>query len=258
MQLKLLQLNINALNHLSQLQNFLQQHTFDILQFQEVVGKGTTMGNIYSSPDSMEILEKILGPSYQSFLAKNDTITSSPTAYFGSATFIHLRHPVVHHEIIWLHKRNTPFPQESHQYGHMTRSVLAVKIATDTTPLWLLNTHLTWGPTQEDTPEKMQQSKKLLEFVASLKEPFLLSGDFNVDNNSQIIRTLEKYGRNLPKEYQVTNTLNPRTHRARHLFPKGLAVDFIFTSPTLLVKDFQMLHDDISDHLGLAVTIEIE
>lgn len=215
------------------------------------------MGNIHNSPDSMQILQNILGSSYQSFLAKNDTITSSKTAYFGSATFIKVTHPVVHHEIIWLYKRATPFPQESHQYDHMTRSVLALKIATETKPLWLLNTHLTWGATQADTSEKTQQSKRLLEFVAILKEPFLLSGDFNVDNRSQIIQTLEKYGRNLPKEHHVTNTLNPRTHPARHLFPPGLAVDFIFTSPDLLVKDFKVIEDDISDHLGLTVTIEI-
>lgn len=257
MQLRILQLNVNGLNWQDNLASYLKTMSFDILNFQEIVGKDTTAGNISCSFDNVEALQKMLGPHYRPYLAKNNEITSSPTAYFGIATFINTALPVISHENIYLYKRNTPYPSDSQKFDEMTRSILALQIATDTTPLWLLQTHFTWSPTPEDTSRKLDAGKKLIEFVSSLKKPFVFTGDMNVDNNSAIIKNLEKYARNLLKEHNVTNTLNPRLHSATHLFPKGLAVDYIFTSPTIRVENFAVLDEDLSDHFALTATIEV-
>lgn len=255
MLLSILQLNINGLSYKDNLFDFLSSRTYDILQFQEIAGENTTVGSMYSKEDNFQALQTFFQDKYTGFLAKSNDIT--PQGYFGNATFIKSSLPVVDQKVVWLHKRTEPFSSTSKDVEDLSRNILCLKIATPS-PLWLLNTHLTWGPNEKDTPTKLNQSLPLVEFVASLKDPFVLSGDFNVDGISLIVRGLEHYGRNLTKEHHLTNTLNSRTHRVHHLFPPGLAVDYIFTNFSTKVIYFKLIEDvDISDHFGLEAEIEI-
>jgi endonuclease/exonuclease/phosphatase family metal-dependent hydrolase len=121
-----------------------------------------------------------------------------------------------------------------------------------------INTHLVWGPNPKDEPYKLEQGKVLYEYVKNLTEPFVLSGDFNVTPDSQIVRWIDELGVNHAVKHGITNTLNGNLHRAKVLFPKGLAVDFLYTSPSLQVTDFTLIDTpDLSDHYGLAITIEM-
>lgn len=257
MQLRILQLNVNGLMWKENLRQYLENRSYDILNFQETVGKDTKVGNIDSSDDSVEELQKMLGPNFHPYIAKNNIVTSSPTAYFGMATFVKADLPVIRHENIFLHKRTTPFPSDSQAFDEKARSVLAIQIATDTTPIWILQTHFIWSPTPEDTPRKLAAGKILLDFISTLKTPFIFTGDMNVDNNSQVIKSLEKYGHNLIKEYHITNTLDPKNHKLFEKIPQGLAVDYIFVGPKITVKEFKLTPEGLSDHLGLEVTVEI-
>lgn len=255
MRLSILQLNINGLSYKDNLFDFLSSRPYDILQFQEVAGEDTRVGSMYSKEDNFLILQSFFQDTYAGFLSKTDEIT--PHGYFGNATFIKSSLSVVEQKVVWLHKRNEPFPSTSKDVEDLSRNILCLKIATPS-PLWLLNTHLTWGPSEKDTSTKLNQSLPLVEFVASLQDPFILTGDFNVDSTSLIVRGLEHYGRNLSREYHLTNTLNPDTHRVHHLFPPGLAVDYIFTNFSTKVTRFKPIEDiDLSDHLGLEAEIEI-
>lgn len=257
MQIHILQLNINGLMWKENVREFFKTNSYDVLNFQETVGKDTKVGNIDSSEDSLEELQKMLGPAFHPYLAKNNIITSSPTAYFGMVTFIKSDLPVTRHENIFLYKRTTPFPSDSKAFDEKARSMLAIQIATDKTPLWILQTHFIWSPTPDDTPRKLAAGKILLDFISRLKSPFVFTGDMNVDNNSQVIKSLEKYAHNLTKEYNITNTLDPKNHKVFEKIPQGLAVDYIFTSPKIIVKEFKLTPQGLSDHLGLEITVEI-
>ena len=254
MHLSILQLNINGLRWKENLFHFLNTHEYDILQFQEVAGENTHVGALNSVEDNYEVLTNFLGNEYKGFLIKSDIV--SPQGYFGNATFVKSSLPVKEHKSVWLHKRTDPF-SSTDPYDQMSRTIMCVLLNTPT-PLWLLNTHLTWGTDSKDTPNKLNQSLPIVEFIASLQSPYILTGDFNVDSSSLIVKGLEHYGRNLIKEHHATNTLNPNTHRAGHLFPPGLAVDFIFPSFSLKVTKFRVIDEvDLSDHLGLEVEIEV-
>jgi len=121
-----------------------------------------------------------------------------------------------------------------------------------------INTHWAWGPTPKDEPYKLEQAKSLIEFVTTIKDPFVLTGDFNVTSDSKIIQDLNQLGINHTVRNELTNTLNPHLHRAVDIFPKGLAVDYIYTSFTLGTEGFTLIDTpDLSDHYGLKITIEI-
>ncbi len=57
------------------------------------------------------------------------------------------------------------------------RELLLVRVRLESGPLWVGTTHLAWQ--EADEPARAAQVKELLEAVAPLKEPVLLSGDFN-------------------------------------------------------------------------------
>ncbi|HEV2340036.1 MAG TPA: endonuclease/exonuclease/phosphatase family protein [Patescibacteria group bacterium] len=256
MLLHILQLNIYACTYFDNIQKFFKENSFDILQFQEVCGKGTRVGNIVCNRNNLEELQTLLGSTYHSELIKRSLFTSSPTAYEANATFWKDTLREVKKEIIWLNKTDKPFPSEEKDFSTMGTAALALQFVINDRPIWFINTHGAWSKSEKDTLAKEQQAALLVDFIKKLAEPFILTGDFNAGNTTRTIQLLEKYSRNLAKEYGLTNTLNPRLHRAK-VFPPGLAVDFIFTSPRVAVKDFTLIDEDLSDHLGLAVTIEV-
>lgn len=96
----------------------------------------------------------------------------------------------------------------------------------------------------------------LVEYMKNVPRPFILSGDFNLTSDSQTIQQLNNLATNLTLDNHVTNTLNAHTHKAKHLFPPGLAVDYIYTSKDVVVEKFAVVEEDLSDHLGLIAMIE--
>lgn len=87
--------------------------------------------------------------------------------------------------------------------------------------------------------------------MKTVSSPWILSGDFNVIADTMVIRSLNEIGRNLASEIGYPNTLNARTHKANHLFPPGLAVDYVYVNRDLDVTSFQLIDTpDLSDHFG--------
>lgn len=269
MLIKLLHLNIFQGKFLPEIIDYVKEHDFDILQFQEVSGGSMSKGGVWSgnralqteaNPETVGIdcfatikkelhMEGILNTT----IAKRDDHAS----YFGNATFFKPTLKLEAMQEIFLkpyaEAGDTPIPP-----ADAPRAALATTFALEGNSYTFINCHLAWGPTDEDEPYKIEQGKILYEYVKSLQNPFILTGDFNVNKNSQTVSWIEELGRNLVVEKGITNTLNPNVHAAKHLFPPGLGVDFAFVTKDITVKDFQLIDTpDLSDHLGLSLTVEI-
>lgn len=257
MKISLLQLNIEAGRKFSDLVIFINKNNFDVIQLQEVTG-----GEFSKYQPGLNVFEELKQQiSMDGELSVTMHKTSDPASYFGNATFFRKELSLLKKETVWLH----PFREvEGFSHGDpdiirsFPRSLLGLQFAHGNNSFWCLNTHLAWGPTQEDEPHKIEQGKILTDYVSSLKEPFILSGDFNVWKESKIVKELELLAINHAVKNNVTNTLNPALHRASHLFPQGLAVDFIFTHPSLTVNNFSLVDKpDLSDHYGMRIEVEI-
>lgn len=253
MRIKLLQLNIEAGSRYSDLIKYLKQEQFDLLHFQEVCGgKFSRIGN-----DNFSALKDEL--TLHGDLAISMNQIHDKSSYFANATFYKPNLIPLKKQIVWLH----PFREveEIERTDHdllrsLPRNALALQFQINNELIWFINTHLAWGPNPKDEPHKIIQGQKLESFIANLTDPFILSGDFNVDKDSSVVKSIEKLGVNHAVNAGITNTLNPNVHRAKELFPKGVAVDFIFTSPDLIYENFSLVDKpDISDHLGLKIDI---
>lgn len=106
-----------------------------------------------------------------------------------------------------------------------------------------------------DNPKRIEQSQKIIDFMAKIDGPKLIGGDFNLDKETESVKVFEKNGyRNLIKEFGIEMT---RNHLSWDLHPhKQLWADYLFVSPEVKVKSFEVPQNEVSDHLPLVVEIE--
>ena len=110
----------------------------------------------------------------------------------------------------------------------------------------IVNTHFLWnGVGKNDSPERIQQSHKVKSFLDSVNMPKIICGDFNLRPDTKSIEILEENMRNLVKEYKIQST---RTS----LYPKPERfADYILVSNEVIVHDFKVLPEEVSDHAAL-------
>lgn len=257
MTISLLQLNINADNFWDRLIPFLSEQRFDVIQLQEVTGKETACGNFYSKRNVFAELQKLLEEKYNGVLSITQRFTSSPTSYFGNATFYKNTYSLIaKHELTLFHETEY-YPSDATDFSGVGRKVLHLTLKRDAKEISFLNTHFAWGPTPIEKPYQTEQGDNVIQYLKTVTKPFVLTGDLNLTPDQPTIQNLGTLATNLTEKNNITNTLNPNLHEAKQLFPKGLAVDYIFTSNDITVKFFEVLEKDISDHMGLVAEIEV-
>ena len=173
--------------------------------------------------------------------------------WWGLALFVSKDLPLVRQGEVYVHKM-PGFDIETERTGRTAKNVQFVEtLLPNGETLTVCNFHGLWnGLGKIDTPERVEQSKKIVEFVRSLKGHVVLCGDFNLSPDTESLKMIprELGFRDLVHEYGITST---RTH----LYPKeGKFADYVFVSPRLSVKDFIVMPDVVSDHAPLLLEIE--
>lgn len=254
MLLKFLQLNIYRGKWLSEIISFIKKNKFDIIHLQEVCGGLIS----YNNADDFQELQQHSG--YQGELLRSWTLVGDEASYFGNATFFNPSFHVTKKDVFRLSPSRDVVLSETDHYplSNEPRTAYILALEKDGQTITTVNTHLERGNDSYDDENKLRQGAKLASYLQTLPEPYIISGDFNVTPDSQVVKNVSVFGRNLVVENNIKNTLNPRKHAGKHLFPPGLAVDYIFPSPKVQVKKFSVLSDlDLSDHLGLSMEFEI-
>lgn len=100
------------------------------------------------------------------------------------------------------------------------------------------------------TTDTLRQCMQITSYINSLSGPIILTGDFNLVPDSESIKLINKRLRNLPKEHKLTTTRN-------HLTTKTEVCDYIFVSDDIIVDNFYMSPDVVSDHAALVLEFDI-
>ncbi len=169
---------------------------------------------------------------------------------YGLFTLVHKKYIVTEEKEVFVHKEKGYVPKGD--AGHHARNVQYLQITHKKNPLTIMNFHGLWnGKGKTDSPERIAQSEKIVEFLKTIKGEYVFCGDFNLLPDTESISIIEKTGaRNLVKENGITST---RT--ALYTKPEKFA-DYIFVSKGVKVKEFKVLHDVVSDHAPLYIEIE--
>jgi endonuclease/exonuclease/phosphatase family metal-dependent hydrolase len=137
--------------------------------------------------------------------------------------------------------------------GFHARNVQYVTVATSEGNISILNFHGLWnGKGKQDDADRLLQSDRIIQFMQTLANPYVICGDFNLLPDTESIKKLESFGlRNLITEYGVTST---RT--SFYTKPEKFA-DYALVSEVVTVKDFKVLPDEVSDHSPLYLELSV-
>ena len=112
----------------------------------------------------------------------------------------------------------------------------------------ILNVHGLWsGKGKKDSPERILQSQRIRHFMDTINTPKILCGDFNLRPDTTSMAILEKGMNNLITSHNIRST------RTRFYTKDEQYADYILTSPEIIVKEFSVLEDEVSDHSPLLI-----
>lgn len=107
-----------------------------------------------------------------------------------------------------------------------------------------------------DTPIRLRQSEKIINFFADKNGPKIVGGDFNLDLSTKSVLMFEEVGyRNLIKDFNIKNTRNKLSWKQFNNIQHF--ADFCFVSPEVKVKNFEVPQLEISDHLPLILDFDL-
>ena len=110
----------------------------------------------------------------------------------------------------------------------------------------IANLHGYWIPGSKlDTPERLAQAEKIIKFLDTKKMPQVLCGDFNLNPDTKSMTMLDNNMVNLIKKYSIKNTRS-KLHTRNDKF-----ADYILITPDINVNKFEVMQDNVSDHLPL-------
>lgn len=115
--------------------------------------------------------------------------------------------------------------------------------------------------TKIDTPIRIKQSEKILDFCTKYSCPKIIGGDFNLNPDTKSIKMFEESGyRNLIKESNIKSTRNNvswSNFSKDPDFVKQYFADYVFVSPEVKVESFEVPYNEVSDHLPLILDFEL-
>ncbi len=123
--------------------------------------------------------------------------------------------------------------------------------------LYICNFHGLSRPVDKlDNPDRLKQSRRLIDFFKDKTGLKIIGGDFNLSPNTKSLQMFKENGyRDLIKEFEIPSTRN-RLVWEIHPDNKQYYSDYVFVSPGVKIKNFSVPNIEISDHLPLILELE--
>lgn len=120
---------------------------------------------------------------------------------------------------------------------------------------------------KKDSEERLKYSKTIIDFAKIKNISTIIGGDFNLNPDTKSVKMFEEAGyRNLVEQFGIKTTRNhfawnqamqQQKNEGLEFFGKQYFADYVFTSPDVKVKSFEVPNIEISDHLPLILGFEI-
>jgi endonuclease/exonuclease/phosphatase family metal-dependent hydrolase len=132
------------------------------------------------------------------------------------------------------------------------RNIQYINIETPKGLRTVVNFHGLWnGISKEDTEERLVQSDNIIKFFKGIPTPYVLCGDFNLLPHGRSLGKLEDFGmKNLIKEFGIAST------RSSYYKKEVRFADYTLVSDGIVVNEFKVLPDEVSDHLAMYLDFE--
>jgi len=166
--------------------------------------------------------------------------------YYGLAIFVKKDLEIIEEGDVFVYKNNDPEGR-----GRHSRNLQYIRTRINGKPTIIANVHGLWTTDgKNDNEDRIEQSKKIKEFIGKQSDPVILVGDFNLNPDTESLAIIEKEMRNLIKDYNVTST------RTSFYTKESKFADYTLVTPGVKVKEFKILPDEVSDHSAMYLEVE--
>lgn len=261
--MNLISLNIWGAKIHEPLLEFIKEHqeTTDFFTFQEIFKSDRNIVTDGAYSNNLQEIAEILTDFDYCFSSTNKGYNLKGNVdfplEFGQATFFKKKYKILNKGEIFVHKKRDQIgPTLDGSMRDFPRNFVYTKFEIDGKELMILNLHGYWEPAPKyDTPQRLKQSQIILDFIEKEDCPLILAGDFNLSIDTLSIGMIEAKLINLIRKFDITNT------RSSLYDPKYKAddkyADYIFINKYIDVKKFEVLKDEVSDHLPLFLNFEV-
>lgn len=238
--MKLICLNIWGGRVHKELLDFLNRHDeIDIFCLQEVYHDAKEKELIYTDAilDIYENLKNTL-TNYDGYYRPH------LGDYYGLALFVKKGLNIIEEGEHFVHKHKGYIPTD--HIGFHAKNIQYLKIILNQKPITIINFHGLWtGKGKSDTDDRLEQSRKIKEFIDSVEGEKIVCGDFNLKPDTESIKILRDGMTDLIKDYKIESTRTSLYTKSEKF------ADYIFTSPEIKVNKFEVMTDEVSDHAPL-------
>lgn len=170
--------------------------------------------------------------------------------FYGLAMFVRNNLEIMEEGDIFVYREKGYFLEEN--TANHARNIQYATCETPEGIRTVINFHGLWnGKGKEDSEERLLQTDNIIRFLQSLKNPFIICGDFNLLPETESLKRFEDLGlRNLIKEFGITST------RTSFYTKPSKFADYVFVSEGVTVNEFKVLPDEVSDHAPLYLDFE--
>lgn len=178
------------------------------------------------------------------FIAITDYKYISEEEDFAQATYVRKGLTVISSEILM---------HDDFQLGLVINS----EILTEQGSVHVCNVHGTSKPDiKNDDPNRLLQSKTIIDFLKDKIGPVVIGGDFNLNPDTLSVKMFSEHGyRDLIDEFGIETT---RNHLVWDRYPvKMLFSDYAFVNSDVALDSFTVTSNEVSDHLPLTVEITL-
>lgn len=230
---------------------FKKHRDADVICLQEVFDGGEHMASKLVGDKPLERIVYTLLQGVDDILPDHQTYFRPHFGdWYGLAIFIKKDFVVTDEGELYVYKEKGWHHETDH--GNIARTIQWITFDTPLGARTVINFHGLWnGRGKSDTADRLEQSDRIIAFLKTLDHPYVLIGDFNLLPDTESLKKFETFGlRNLIREYDITST------RTSHYTKEHRYADYAFVSDGIVVHDFRILPDEVSDHSPLLVEFE--
>lgn len=263
--MKLLNINIGIkINNTKEISDFIKQQDADFVAIQEIVRH--LEPEVFEEFKSKEGVENIVGGIY-------------PFRFFGPLwiTDAFRKEGKIHRDFGGLIEQGNeilskyPIVEAANEHFYKTYAYAidwtnwqtedhgrAVVISTHDVngkKLRILNLHGIWTKDKKGDERTIKECQYVLKRALDEDLPTIITGDFNLSPETASISVLDTKFRNLIKEFGITTT---RPDFKDNIDEGMNVVDYVFVNNQIEVKDFGVIHTNVSDHLPLVLNFEVK
>lgn len=218
----------------------------DLFCLQETWNGGAGEKAANAAGRSLERVDTELLPKIKAILPDHVAyFHSQHVSYFGITIFVRRSFSVIDEGAVCVYRE--PGYVSAEDIADHARILQYLTLETGGGLLTVCNIHGAWQPGgKTDTPERLDQSQRIINFTNRFSHPLILAGDFNLTLNTRSVQMIEEAGwENLIRTHGVTSTRTSFYDK-----PEKFA-DYVFTKNGVNAEEFRVLPEQVSDHSPL-------